>query len=105
MTPKGRGVGGSTQIFCTHPLHKDEEAACTKTRQHSFPGGQPAAVQMLKHWAIMGLDLKSKDEHRRAWSIVVEQYHAETLPTLEALDRERFDEWPTEAPSKRPRPK
>ena len=96
MTPK---ASGSWQLRCTHPYHQGEGAACIKTRANTFEGGAEAAIRMLKSWALHGLLLESKTEHKEVWDLVEGQFAAGTLPSMAELDAQVIESWTGVLPS------
>ena len=74
----------SIQMKCSHPLHQGQ-GTCTKTRS-CLIAGVDVAVRMLKAWAVWGMELPSKAEHRRLWEAVEHAWVGEFLPSESQLD-------------------
>lgn len=93
LTPTFRaGERIGWQMACNHPQHA-AKAACQKTRSISIQG-EDVCLQLLKYWAVLGLQCSSKAEHGAQWEVVMSASTEGNVPSESDLDAMMWHEWP-----------
>ena len=80
------------QLTCTNPNHPATQAgtACTRAMTWQTPADSDRCLQTLKHWAIQGLDLATREAHKR----LPHRPSVDSLPSMETLDAAVPHAWP-----------
>ena len=93
LLPVRRGSSEVTgwQITCTHPRHPPTLAGtqCTRAMSWQSANEEGIVIRSLKHWALQGLELNSREEHKR----LPHRPPVATLPSMEDLDRRVPTAW------------
>ena len=87
LTPRPDDTG--YQMTCTHHDHDQ----CNKSLSHKVSGGEQQTLQMLKYWAVLGIDTKSKVAHKDEWAAVCVAAKSGLLPAMEELDKQAPMDW------------
>ena len=87
LTPRPDASG--YQMTCTHPDHE----LCNKSTSHKMSGGEKQTLQMLKYWAVLGIDAISKVAHKDKWATVCAAAKSGVLPAMEELDKQAPVDW------------
>jgi hypothetical protein len=87
LTPRPDASG--YQMSCTHPDHEN----CNKSLSNKVSGGEQQTLQMLKYWAVLGIDAKSKVAHKDMWEKVCDAAKSGELLAMEELDKQAPMDW------------
>ncbi len=82
------------QMACFHPLHVDPnhpKSTCSHSRSFKTSEEEELALRCLKHWALEGLLLESRQSHQRDLD---QRPSASSIPSMAELDALAVLEFP-----------